>query len=48
MSDFEIENTLNNVGFICMQFKGTSMLPIFKENRDKVCINKYDNNLYTR
>lgn len=33
-----VEKTLNELGFICIEFKGTSMLPIFKEGRDKVCI----------
>ena len=37
----ELERALNEVGFLCMPFKGTSMLPLFKEGRDKVEIYKY-------
>ncbi len=33
-----LEKALNELGFICMEFKGTSMLPLFVEGRDKVCI----------
>ena len=36
-----LENALNEIGFVCMEFKGTSMLPIFVEGRDKVCIYSY-------
>ena len=36
-----LEKTLNELGFICMEFKGTSMLPLFVEGRDKVCIYSY-------
>ncbi len=34
----DLEKALNEVGFLCMPFKGTSMLPLFVEGRDKVCI----------
>ena len=33
---------LNDVGFLCVEFKGISMLPLFKEGRDKVLIYKVD------
>ena len=42
MSD--IEKALNEVGFVCLPFKGTSMLPLFVEGRDKVCVYKYKPN----
>ena len=37
-----LENALNEVGFVCVDFIGTSMLPLFVEGRDKVCIYKYN------
>ena len=40
----DLEKALNEVGFVCMPFKGTSMLPLFVEGRDKVCIYKYEPN----
>ncbi len=39
-----LEKALNEIGFVCLEFKGTSMLPLFVEGRDKVCIYKYDEN----
>ncbi len=35
---------LNEIGFVCLDIKGTSMLPLFVEGRDKVCIYKYKDN----
>ena len=40
-----LEKTLNEIGFICIDFKGTSMRPLFIEGRDKVCIYSYEPNL---
>lgn len=34
----DLEKALNEVGFVCVPFKGTSMLPLFVEGRDKVCV----------
>lgn len=42
MFEKSFESVLNEVGFICVSFKGTSMNPMLKEGRDTVCINKYE------
>ncbi len=34
----DIVKALNEVGFLCLEFKGTSMNPLFIEGRDKVCL----------
>jgi hypothetical protein len=39
-----LENTLKEIGFLCIDFKGTSMRPLFIEGRDKVCIYSYEPN----
>ncbi len=34
----DLVKALNEVGFVCLAFKGTSMNPLFVEGRDKVCL----------
>ncbi len=43
MINSTIEETLENVGFICIETKGTSMQPMLVSGRDKVCIEKLKN-----
>ena len=44
MNESIIEKTLNEVGFICISPKGSSMKPLFYEGRDKICISKVTKN----
>ncbi len=37
----DLERALAEVGFVCVEFKGRSMNPLFVEGRDKVCIYSY-------
>ncbi len=55
MINSTLEETLNSVGFICVETKGSSMQPLLFSGRDKVCIeslkkraNKGDILLYKR
>ena len=40
MINTSIEETLDKLGFICVETKGTSMQPLLVSGRDKVCIEK--------
>ncbi len=40
----DLVKALNEVGFVCLEFKGTSMNPLFVEGRDKVCLYSYKPN----